>query len=414
MIANLLSGHADILSTDEYNELLSLSGSSSDIFIQKGYLAFPEEEQARFSLGYIDFLESREKEEIQVFFVPTYSCNFNCSYCYQSEYPSSPGIPDPKVIDGFFDFLGSQFKGRKKYITLFGGEPLLPGKSYQESIGDFMKRCGDTQNELAIVTNGYHLDAYMEHMSQAPIREIQITLDGTGDVHDARRPHKGGKPSFSRISDNLDACLQQGFTVNLRVVLDRENMFNLPELAQYAKEKGWTGHPRFKTQLGRNYELHHCQAGNQTLYSRLELYQDLHQMIHTNPEVLEFHKPAFSFMRFLSDNGQLPNPLYDDCPACKSEWALDYTGKIYPCTATVGKPGEEIGQFYPQLNVNTKAVKEWQSRDITTIKECSNCHIQLACGGGCGSLAKNTHGNILSPDCRPVTELVRLGTSVYF
>ena len=233
-------------------------------------------------------------------------------------------------------------------------------------------------------------------------------------MHDARRPHKGGKPSFSRISDNLDACLQQGFTVNLRVVLDRENMDNLPELAQYAKERGWTGHPRFKTQLGRNYELHHCQAGNQALYSRLELYQDLHNIIQTNPEVLEFHKPAFSIMRFLSDNGHLPNPLYDDCPACKSEWALDYTGNIYPCTATVGKPGEEIGQFYPKLNVNTKAVKEWQSRDITTIKECRNCHMQLACGGGCGSLAKNKHGHILSPDCRPVTELIKLGTSVYF
>ena len=73
IIANLLSGHADILSTIEYNELLSLTGSSTHIFIQKGYLAFPEEEETRFRLGYIDFLENRDKEEVQVFFVPTYS-----------------------------------------------------------------------------------------------------------------------------------------------------------------------------------------------------------------------------------------------------------------------------------------------------------------------------------------------------
>jgi uncharacterized protein len=414
IIANLLSGHADILSSEEYEKLLSRSETSVHAFIEKGYLVNPEEEEIRFRLRYIDFLENRDKEEIQVFFIPTYACNFSCSYCYQSGYPSIPDILNHNVTDGFFSFLNSHFPSRNKYITLFGGEPLLTGASYQEAMGDFMKRCGDTQISLAIVTNGYHLDTYMEFMQQAPIREIQITLDGTGNVHNTRRPHKGGGPSFTKISDNLDLCLQQGYTVNLRVVIDRENLSNLPDLARFAIDKGWTTHPGFKTQLGRNYELHNCQAGNQKLYSRLELYRDIYRLIKANPEVLEFHQPAFSIMRFLSENGRLPNPLFDDCPACKSEWAFDYTGKIYPCTATVGKPGEEIGQFYPQLSLNTEAIKEWQSRDITSIEKCRNCNIQLACGGGCGALAKNQHGYLLAPDCRPVPELIGLGTSVYF
>ncbi len=414
IIANLLYGQADIISKKEYENLSSPSGPFASTCMGKGYLVNPEEELIRYRLSYVDFLEARDKEEVQVFFIPTYACNFNCTYCYQSEYPAIPDTLEPKVIDAFFDFMETQFAGRSTYITLFGGEPLLPGSSYRDAIGTFIKRCGDTQTGLAIVTNGYHLDAYMDILKLAPIREIQITLDGTHEVHNQRRPHKGGKPSFSRISDNLDACLQNGHTVNLRVVLDRDNMHNLPELARYARDKGWTSHPNFKTQLGRNYELHHCQTGNQKLYSRLELYHDLYHIIQSNPEVLDFHRPAFSVMRFLSDNGRLPNPLFDDCPACKSEWALDYTGKVYPCTATVGKPGEEIGHFYPHKTLNHSAIKEWQSRDVTTIEACSNCHLQLACGGGCGSLAKNQNGKLLSPDCRPIPELIGLGAPLYF
>ena len=37
----------------------------------------------------------------------------------------------------------------------------------------------------------------------------------------------------------------------------------------------------------------------------------------------------------------------------------------------------------------------------------------MACGGGCGSVAKNRTGDICSPDCRPVKELLELGFAAY-
>jgi len=57
---------------------------------------------------------------------------------------------------------------------------------------------------------------------------------------------------------------------------------------------------------------------------------------------------------------------------------------------------------------------EWERRDVTAISECSNCSVQLGCGGGCGSVAKNRTGKACSPDCRPVKELLELGMSQYF
>jgi uncharacterized protein len=79
----------------------------------------------------------------------------------------------------------------------------------------------------------------------------------------------------------------------------------------------------------------------------------------------------------------------------------------------VGKKGEELGTYYPSVTLNTNQVCNWEERDVLSIAECKNCTVQLACGGGCGSVAKNQTGNILSPDCRPIKELLELGISLY-
>jgi uncharacterized protein len=105
--------------------------------------------------------------------------------------------------------------------------------------------------------------------------------------------------------------------------------------------------------------------------------------------------------------------LFDGCPACKTEWAFDYTGHIFPCTATVGKADESLGTFYPDINRNDERISEWENRDVTAIDACTGCNLQLACGGGCGSVAKNRTGQVCTTDCRPVKELLELGFAAY-
>ncbi len=413
-IVNLLSGEADLLSSRELELLNSGGGSLHQNFAEKGYLADPEQEQQQFQLRYIDFLENMDTEEVQVFFAPTYRCNFNCSYCYQAGYPDEEKKWGEETIQAFFRFLESELGHRKKYVTLFGGEPFLGGKAHREAVGLFIEETHRRGLDLAAVTNGYHLDEYLDYLSRVNVREIQVTLDGTSDLHNKRRPHQSGEPTFNRIVKNIDSCLDLKIPVNLRVVIDRENLQALPELARFAIDKGWTALPHFKTQMGRNYELHQCQSGRSKLFSRMEMHQALYDLLKAHPEIMEFHKPAFSVSRFLAENGHLPDPLFDACPACKSEWALDFTGKVYSCTATVGKPGEALGTFYPDIDLNREAISQWQKRNLTTIPECLSCSLQLACGGGCGSVAKNrNHNNLFSPDCRPVKELLEMGMDLY-
>jgi len=224
---------------------------------------------------------------------------------------------------------------------------------------------------------------------------------------------KGGKETFEKISQGIDVLLANGIPVNLRMIVDKQNLSSLVDLAHFAVERGWTKSPLFKTALGRNYELHHCQTNNMRLYSRIEMYKGIYNLIKQHPEILDFHKPLFSISKFLFENGELPNPLFDSCSGTKTEWAFDYAGKIYSCTATVGNKGDELGTFYPEVQLNKESINEWQERDVLSIKECKTCSVRLACGGGCAAIAKNRTGSITSPDCRPVKELLEFGIGLY-
>jgi len=420
-IINLLTGNADILSPDEAEKVKSViefqpvaDQQFTSELTEKGYLLEEQEEVSLYRSRYLDFIDSRENDEIQIFFVTNYSCNFACSYCYQDQYNNTGQKLSNEVIDAFFSYLKKEFHHRKKYITIFGGEPLLNSQEQKKLIARILERSAESDLDVSIVTNGYSLEEYADILGKGKIREIQVTLDGTEKVHNLRRFLKGGGGTFSKIVKGIDKCLMKGIPVNLRMVTDKENISNLPDLAKYAIEKGWTGNPLFKTQLGRNYELHHCQSAPDKLFDRISLYESIYDLIRENPHIHEFHKPAYSVAKFLSDNGELPEPLFDACPACKTEWAFDYTGNIYSCTATVGKNDESLGTFYPAVTRKDGIINQWEERDVTAIAECRECSVQLACGGGCSSVAKNRSGSICSPDCRPVKELLELGFSAYF
>jgi uncharacterized protein len=412
-IVNVLSGNADMLSPAEAKLLMGKEVPDDPEYINKGYVVDPAQEEKLFQHKYLDFLDAREADELQLFYAPAYSCNFDCSYCYQEGYLQQKQEHPTAVADAFFQYIRDNFAGRKKYVTLFGGEPLLGDNQNSQFLEFFIEQCRHSKLDLAVVTNGYNLSRFVPLLSRASIREVQVTLDGTEDVHNKRRPLKGGQGTFDRITNGIDSALKAGLPVNLRIVLDRENIDSLPVLAGFAIDKGWVNSPLFKTQLGRNYELHYCQSQQSRLYSRIDLYKDLYQLIKKHPHLLQFHKPAYSISRFLFENGELPDPLFDSCPGCKTEWAFDYTGKIYSCTATVGKPGEELGTFFPDVVLNKEIVDLWQQRDILCIAECAACNLKLACGGGCASVAYNREKNLHAPDCRPVKELLELGIGLY-
>src|SRR5208337_4220464 len=203
-ILNPLTKNADILTPEKADEIMHNRYTDIEEYISNGYLIEKAEEERLYKLRYLDFLDERESNEIQIFFVPWYDCNFSCSYCYQKEYSNEHKPLTKEVIDAFFNYIDHEFSDRKKYNTLFGGEPLLAGTGARARVDQIITRASEKGIAVAVVTNGYNLVDYLGVLAKGSIREIQVTLDGPREIHDARRMLKNGAPSFDRIVEGID------------------------------------------------------------------------------------------------------------------------------------------------------------------------------------------------------------------
>jgi uncharacterized protein len=355
----------------------------------------------------------------QLVAVPSFACNLACTYCYQEVFESARGVVEPAVIDAFFAWI-DRFHAADDpppYITLFGGEPLADTPAHHDRLRRYLDGARARGLGVAVVTNGYDLEAFAPLLAQGPLREVQVTLDGPAAVHDARRPHGNGGATFARIVRGIDAVLAAKIPVNLRIVVDRSNLPALPELARFAEGKGWLALPqtRFKTQVGRNYELFGCAAGQRRsdLFERADLWADYLALAEREPVLRRFYRPRFHGIGHLAETGELPAPNFDGCPATKKEWAFGPDGTLYGCTATVGNPRYQLGRFYPTVQRDEPAIAGWSGRSTFHIDECAQCNLAPVCGGGCGALAAARSGSPMKPDCRPVRELFGLGARFY-
>ncbi len=429
-----------------------------DYLLERGYLFETiEDEEEYIREKYIEFMEEYENTPVQIIFSTTYACNFSCIYCFQESYKENSKIITPEVTDAFFSYIEKHFSKEKKkpYITLFGGEPLLAGERYKKNLLYFLKKARDLVYQITIVTNGYELINYLPYFKEigVKIKEIQVSMDGSPEQHNKRRPTVTGKPTFYQIAKGISEALKMGYRINLRMIIDKENLPTIVELAKFAEQAGWLNYPEtlFETSIGRNYELHTCQPKN-TLYNRIDLWKDFIELAEKNPILKKFHKPHFHGIRYLAETGSLPIPIFDGCPAGKKEWAFDLFGNIYGCTASVGVEKYKLGNIFEDTNITESRIKsiefsceeidpevsylninkkpemyhknitlekekeqriKWQTRDVLSIPQCKNCPVSLSCGGGCGVLAANHNGDIVSPDCRPVKEIVSMAVDYY-
>jgi uncharacterized protein len=358
--------------------------------------------------------------QTQLIVVLSFGCNLACTYCYQELFdPASGGLISPEAIEAFFGYVDRHHLGEqvRPYVTLFGGEPLRDTPAHRDRLGRFLAGAAAREMKVAAVTNGHDLEALVPLLANGTVKEVQVTLDGPRALHDARRPHQDGRGTFDRIVAGVEALVAAGVPVNLRVVVDKENLPHLPELAAFAAARGWLDLPagKFKTQIGRNYELFGCASRQDAgaLFDRVELWAHYVELCEVHPVLRRFHAPRFHGLSHLAATGELPPANFDACPATKTEWAFSPDGGVYGCTATVGHPAHRLGAFFPEESRDAAAIARWSHRSALTVPACRGCSLAPVCGGGCGAVAWNRTGTPQETDCRPVKELYGLGARFY-
>lgn len=379
----------------DQDEIIPLS-DLEEIFFSKlksrGYLchSFKEERDKKEEIIYALRKKHEKSKTIvsHITFVMTYDCNFRCPYCFEDSFNgetvnSQSVRMDRDLIDAAFNLAGDALKS----IGLFGGEPLLPKN--RSALEYIISKAPD--KIYNITTNGYHLDKFLTLLSKIKISNIMITLDGDEDTHNSRRFLVGGKPTFKKIINNIEKCLESNIPIRIRMNLDDGNFNECIKL----REKLLRKFNMYETLL--SFEISPMMGMQVT--KRNNMWGDLYRADIEHSPVVQIQMnrilSAFSPIINVLTTGAKLKPVYSFCSEHNNGIIVDPYGYIYPCLVSVGKKKFATGKYYPVVEYFENSVRD---RNIESIPKCRECSYSLLCGGGC-ALNLNDNDEISKPEC---------------
>lgn len=399
LLINYISGAADIIddackSALESGNYSSLDKNTFENLISRKYFFSSNQEYDQYLRKLDTKLLNMEKFQIPNFLlIPSYNCNFNCSYCYQKSYEIEKfyGNKDysKKVVDDMFvamdeivESIGNQANENSIKVTLMGGEPLF---SHNNDILPFIfERLEDKKYKVSIITNGYELDNYIPFIKKVNIDFIQITMDGTKEIHDTKRFNIKHEGTFDVIVKNMRKALEAGINVEVRNNIDADNILNLPAFADVLLDlkKDYPNllHPYI-------YILQDggC-SGNKTVIDEIESLKTVLALEKIHPNLRIFRKTFHGIDLINSIINNIPfRPKMSNCASCRNQYILDGHGRIYKCWFGVGNDEFNIGEFNSDLKINYVADNAWKRRNVKNLVNCLQCKYRYICGGGCAN-----------------------------
>lgn len=393
---------------------------------QRGYLTeMTEEEEEAFFVKMAKKIHQIESLLMPAYIImPTYSCNLRCHYCFQDHMRTNPAfkhllqVMQPEMADRIFAAMPQIERGHgvsedaelPRKITFFGGEPLLE-ENY--SIINYIVQKGLSVGETYFdaVTNATELHAYKDLLGADKISGLQITLDGPSYEHDQRRIYADGSGSFAKIADNITMALDLGVQVSVRMNIDRNNIKQLPELADEIIARGWHKYETFATYTA---PIHgsNDKTDVKTTFNSWQLQKALKEMHQEYPNMQVILPPDDGmpdtikqifeqYQERAQKKKVLPPYQASFCQAHKKMYVFDPFGDIYACWERTGDQKIRIGYLNENSEVvlNEELNQTWRNRTVITNPVCRKCSYALYCGGGCAVQAMEHNGNYYSNYC---------------
>ena len=325
----------------------------------------------------------------------TWACNLRCIYCYEGAGEIKSHNMNRRTASFLVKHMQQELISRNsKSITifLFGGEPLVNFKEAEYILEEMKRFCDANAIKLvtAIVTNGTLLtEKIIKTLIYYNCKYIQITLDGTKEVHDTRRIGKNGEPTFDLIIEKLQLLKQykDNFRVVIRVNIDKINYKDAPELLKNLKQKGLNcfsvdfGIIRGDTEACDNYE-DNCISDEKVG----EILSDL----------WEYEKKGFA------NACSYPHRKWTYCGLdCDNNYTIEPSGEVYKCWEHVGNEKYLMGKIDEDGCISniTNKFFEWMTDTPTDKEPCKNCVYLPACGGGCRTISFKSEEEFHNSQC---------------
>lgn len=141
-------------------------------------------------------------------------CNLACDYCYMytsadQSWGDRPGVIGGRVVEAVVHRVSGHARRHQLdtvMVALHGGEPLLAGPDVIDRVARGLRAAFaelPTRLQIVLQTNGVllderFLDVFLEHAIT-----VGVSLDGSPQAHDRRRPTKRGDGSHATVTARL-------------------------------------------------------------------------------------------------------------------------------------------------------------------------------------------------------------------
>lgn len=335
-----------------------------------------------------DVLKNRyNSSDMALTILPTRGCNFGCIYCYEQDRPNV--LMNEQTEKAIVKFVCSNSNLKRLSVVWYGGEPLLNFDSMVRLTKMFKQL--NIEYSAKIVSNGYLLTKEKaDLMKDLAIRNIQITFDGSEEIHNQRRFLLGGQPTYRKIMDNLKYLLSinKEITIDIRTNIDRRNKDDYNKFYQDFKseinDKRVTMYPGFVSDLLSSEcvspEFNISEGGY-----KAQFILDI------------FDKYGIEIKSFL------PKYRRHSCVASKYfAFVIGPEGELYKCWGMVGNQKEAIGNVNDGSFDMVKFSKYLIGADYTLDSKCLQCEFITLCGGGCPLVRmRNKYEKISLNHCCP-------------
>jgi MoaA/NifB/PqqE/SkfB family radical SAM enzyme len=170
-----------------------------------------------------------------VMFETTLMCNMSCEYCVFSEAGKFNDLQTRASRERVFRRIDEFCEMGIFALSFSGGEPLL-----NPSTCDYIAYAADKGMWTSMPTNGLLLKKYADGVARLDMLEVSI------DTLDPQRFRKRrGLDGLPCILDNLEFVLKRRrpFTTQINAAVNMENLDDLPELAEFCRQRDLVLHP---------------------------------------------------------------------------------------------------------------------------------------------------------------------------
>jgi len=180
-------------------------------------------------------LASGFRRPYMVMFETTLMCNMFCEYCIFGAAGRFNDLQTRASRERIFRRIDEFCRMGVFALSFSGGEPLL-----NPYTGDYIAYAADRGMWTSMPTNGLLMKKYADAVARLDM--LEVSIDSLNPERFAKRRGLHGLPT---ILDNLEFVLtkRKPFTMQINATVNLENLDDLPELAEFCRQRHLVLHP---------------------------------------------------------------------------------------------------------------------------------------------------------------------------